>query len=161
METLNRLNLTDLITRLHVRAHAHTARTLANAHSHSRVRSRPPHTQRLHALAARLTSPSSASAPARPPRRPDDFLIRLGLRRLGSLHRRHLHDLVRDHESGCGHGTCDGPHSGSRSGSRTPARAPARAPNCHASVTLWVELRRRLCCSRRSVLRTSYPMQRT
>ena len=54
METLNRLNLTDLITRLHVRAHAHTARTLANAHSHSWVRSRPPHTQRLHALAARL-----------------------------------------------------------------------------------------------------------
>ncbi len=65
------------------------------------------------------SSPSSASAPARPPRRPDDFLIRLGLRHLGSLHRRHLHDLVRDHESGCGHGTCDGPHSGSRSGSRS------------------------------------------
>ena len=66
-----------------------------------------------------LEPASSASAPARPPRRPDDFLIRLGLRRLGSLHRRHLHDLVRDHESGCGHGTCDGPHSGSRSGLRS------------------------------------------
>ena len=71
METLNRLNLTDLITRLHVRAHAHTARTLANAHSHSWVRSRPPHPQRLHALAARLTSPlkipaAGASAQAAP-----------------------------------------------------------------------------------------------
>ena len=52
METLNRLNLTDLITAS--RAHAHTARRLAKAHRHSRVRSRPPHTQRLHALAARL-----------------------------------------------------------------------------------------------------------
>ena len=52
METLNRLYLTDLITAS--RAHAHTARRLAKAHRHSRVRSRPPHTQRLHALAARL-----------------------------------------------------------------------------------------------------------
>ena len=119
METLNRLNLTDLITRLHVRAHAHTARTLANAHSHSRVRSATAHPLLLHAFVQPGSSPSSASAPSRPPRRPDDFLIRLGLRHLGSLHRRHLHDLVRDHESGCGHGTCDGPHSGSRSGSRS------------------------------------------
>ena len=45
METLNRLNLTDLITAS--RAHAHTARRLAKAHRRSRVRSRPPHTQRL------------------------------------------------------------------------------------------------------------------
>ena len=38
METLNRLNLTDLITAS--RAHAHTARRLAKAHRRSRVRSR-------------------------------------------------------------------------------------------------------------------------
>ena len=45
METLKRLNLTDLITAL--QAYAHTARRLAKAHRRSRVRSRPPHTQRL------------------------------------------------------------------------------------------------------------------
>ena len=27
--------------------------------------------------------------------------------------------LSANHESGCGHGTCDGPHAGSRSGSRS------------------------------------------
>jgi hypothetical protein len=115
METLNRLYLTDLITAS--RAHAHTARRLAKAHRHSRVRSRPPHTQRLHALAARLIP-----------------FFRFGAGSSSSSTR------------------CD---------FRTPARAPARAPSCQTSVTLWVELRRRLCCSRRSVLRTSCPMRTT
>ena len=62
METLNRLNLTDLITAS--RAHAHTARRLAKAHRHSRVRSRPPHTQRLHALAAPAPVPRVLSTHA-------------------------------------------------------------------------------------------------
>ena len=87
----------------------------------------------------------------------DDFLkVRLGMRRLGSLHPRHLHDLDREPRVARTAATrnvpCDGPRSGSRSGSRS---------NRHTSATPWVELRRRLCCSPTSMLRTSCPMRRT